>query len=71
MFFRVSAEAQRSLQPGTVRLVPSANRMQAWRSDFNAMRDSMFFGNPPAFDEIMSSMSALEKRINAMAEVGK
>ncbi len=71
LFFRANAEAQRSLKPGTVRLVPSVDRMQAWRSDLNAMRDSMFFGEPPSFDEIVLRMSALEKRINAMARVGE
>lgn len=70
LFFRGNAEAQRTLEIGTVRLVPSAERKQDWRSDLHAMRDTMFFADPPSFEEIMSSMSALEQRINAISTAG-
>lgn len=64
LFFRRGGDAQRGLVAGSVRLVPAAERMQDWRTDFEAMRETMFFEDPPSFDTIMSAMRDLEQRIN-------
>lgn len=64
-YFRLRREAQDSLRRGSVRLVPTASSMAAWRSDFEAMRDSMFFGEAPTFERIISDLRELEQRINA------
>ena len=50
-------------RPGTFRLVPPAERMSALRRDYEAMED-MYLSPPPSFEEVMSSLTSLEKRIN-------
>jgi hypothetical protein len=65
VFFRRSAEAQATLRPGTLRLRPAADREPDWRRDYDSMRESMFFGNPPEWREIMRVVGEFEARINA------
>ena len=65
VFFRKSREAQVSLQPGTLSVVPSGSRRVAWRRDYEAMRESMFFGEPPSFDDILDVVGEFERGLNA------
>ena len=66
MFFRKSKEAQESLRPGTLRLVPGAEQLPAWTQDYRAMQE-MFFSVPPDFVEILSVISAFERGFNQSA----
>lgn len=50
-------------KPDTFRLVPPAARLPALRTDYDAMRD-MYLSAPPSFDEVLSTLATLEKRIN-------
>jgi len=50
-------------KPGTFRLLPHDRRSPDLRRDYQAMQ-IMFFGEPPNFDEVMSSLAALELKIN-------
>lgn len=68
LFFRRSAAAQSTLALGTVRIVPAAERMSDWRADFEAMRETMFFEEPPSFDAIMEVARELEQRINQLGQ---
>lgn len=65
VFFHKSREAQVSLQPGTLAVVPSGSRRVAWRRDYEAMRESMFFDEPPSFDDILDVVGEFERRFNA------
>lgn len=65
VFFRRSAEAQATLRPGSLRLLLAADREADWRRDYEAMRETMFFGNPPEWDEILRVVSDFEKTFNA------
>ena len=49
--------------PGSFRLLPSDERIPALRRDFAAMRD-MYLTEPLSFDEVLETLSALERRIN-------
>lgn len=49
--------------PGSFRLLPAENRVDALRRDYQAMRD-MYLSEPPAFDEVLSQLSDLETQIN-------
>lgn len=51
-------------RPDTFKLVPPKKREPILRRDYDAMRD-MYLGEPPAFDEILISLTDLERRINA------
>jgi hypothetical protein len=67
VFFRRSKEAQDTLRPGTLRLLPAAERQQDWQRDYEAMRETMFFGEPPAFAEILNVVGDFERRFNSTA----
>lgn len=67
VFFRKSREAQQSLRPGALKLLPSGERRPAWKRDYDAMRETMFFGAAPEFDEILRVVGEFERRFNAAA----
>lgn len=50
-------------KPGTFRLVPPAHRLPALRRDYEAMRE-MYLSEPVTFDEALSALAELERRIN-------
>lgn len=66
-FFRKGGEAQTTLARGTLRLAPPPERRSAWKKDYDAMREAMFFGDPPSFDAIMQAVEAFEQRFNGAA----
>jgi hypothetical protein len=49
---------------GTLRLSPHADRIADLRADYRKMALMMFDDPPPAFDEILERIAALEKKIN-------
>ncbi len=67
IFFRKNKEAKESLRPGSLRLLPSDERRPAWKQDYDAMRETMFFGDAPAFDEILRVVGEFERRFNTAA----
>ncbi len=64
VFFRKNKEIQDSLRPGGLRLVPSAERRAGWKRDYDAMKDVMFFDEPPTFDEILVVLAGFERQFN-------
>ena len=63
-FFFSSAWANyASAKPGTFRLVPSADRLDALSKDYDAMQ-AMMFGESPKWDGIVDELKRLEDRIN-------
>lgn len=64
VFFRRSRDAQASFAPGSLRLVPAHDRRLRWRRDYDAMRESMFFGEAPSFDQILAVVSGFESTFN-------
>ena len=66
IFFRRTKKAQDALRPGSLRLLPAAERQQDWKRDYEAMRETMFFGDPPEFDEIMEVVGEFERRFNTL-----
>ena len=67
VFFRRSAEAQASLKPGTLRLLPATEREPAWRRDYEAMQETMFSGESPEWKEILQVVGEFETRFNKAA----
>ena len=65
VFFRRSRDAQASFAPGSLRIVPAADRLAQWRRDYDAMRESMFFGEVPDFAEILSVVGRFEEDFNS------
>lgn len=65
VFFRRSRAAQASFTPGSLRLVPADDRRAQWRRDYDAMRESMFFGEVPDFAEILAVVGRFEEDFNS------
>lgn len=49
--------------PGTFKLYPNENSMQALKKDYEAMKQ-MIFGDSPSFEEVLNVIKQLEKEIN-------
>ena len=66
-FFGSSWANYDQAKPGTFRLVPPSERLPSLRRDYRAMRD-MYLSEPVSFDDILATLTELEKRINGIAE---
>ena len=64
VYFRKNREITESLRPGSLRLLPADKYREAWAQDYAAMRETMFFGEAPAFDEILRAVGEFEERFN-------
>ena len=64
VFFRKQKAAQESLRPGSLRLLPSNDQSKAWKQDYEAMREAMFFGEVPTFEEILRVVGDFAQRFN-------
>lgn len=64
-FFAQSWAHYETAGPGTLRLLPEADRLDALRRDYQAM-ESMIFGEAPDWDDIVRELARLETRINGM-----
>ena len=71
VFFRRSRDAQASFMPGSVRIVPADDRRVLWQRDYDAMRESMFFGETPDFAEILAVVSRFEEGFNSGSAPGR
>jgi len=64
VFFRRSAEAQATLRPGSLRIMPTREHYPAWQRDYDAMREAMFFGETPEFVEILMVVEGFQNKFN-------
>lgn len=64
VFFASAWASYPTAVPGTFRIIPSADRLTVLAADYRAMRD-MFFRPPPAWTEVVETLTQLERRINA------
>lgn len=64
IFFRCAWVDYTTHKPGTFRLVPPAEHLANWKSDYQAMLGPMFFGDVPAFDELLGLVAEFEQRFN-------
>lgn len=65
LFYHCGWAKYKLAMPGSFHLVPSKGRFATIRRDYRNMT-TMFFNNPPTFDEIIEQLSALERRINSV-----
>jgi predicted nucleotidyltransferase component of viral defense system len=68
VFFRKKKEAQESLRPGSLRILPVQNHVASWKKDYEAMRETMFFEEPPAFEEILRVVADFERNFNSTTQ---
>ena len=46
-----------------LRLIPREDILDTWRADYDAMKESMIYGNKPSFDELLEGMSELQREL--------
>lgn len=68
LFFRSSWTSYTQAKPGTFHLVPRAERLPELRRDYQLMHD-MYLDEPLSFDDILSTLSELENRINLIEDL--
>lgn len=44
-----------------LRLIPKEDILDTWRADYDAMKESMIYGNKPSFDELLEGISELQR----------
>ncbi len=62
-FFRCGWAKYEKARPGSFRLVPGSERLQALRRDYAAMQ-LMIFGESPTLDSVLEALAVLEATIN-------
>jgi len=65
VFFRHTWVDYSTLNPGQLRLVPTEADRPAWQADYESMRREMFYGDVPAFEEILAVVGEFQARLNA------
>ena len=67
IYFRRGGDIHVTMCPGSFRLIPPSEHRAVWQRDYDAMRESMFYGPPaPTFPEILSVLETFERAINAL-----
>ena len=64
VFFKSAWAKYDEARPGTLRLVPDADRVRELKADYASMQP-MFFSNTPDFDVILNRLERLQNEINA------
>lgn len=67
VFFRYSWVDYSTHRPGAFRLAPPPDHLPKWRNDYEDMLGPMFFGEVPAFDDMMAAAGEFALRFNAIA----
>jgi len=65
VFFRHTWVDYSTLNPGQLRLVPAEADRPYWQADYDSMRQEMFYGDVPTFDEILAVVGDFQARLNA------
>lgn len=69
LMFRAPDHRYDRAKPGSYRIVPTADMRTRLEADYRRM-SAMIFGAPPAFEEVMASIEAIEHHLNAPNSAG-
>jgi hypothetical protein len=64
VFFKQSWVDYGTLQKGSLRVLPAPEQLAAWRRDYEAMREEMFYDEPPPFDAVLATLRQFEEEFN-------
>lgn len=67
VYFNWSWMDYATLRRGSLRLVPPGDQVSEWRRDYDEMQGAMFFGEVPAFDEVLRVVAGFEQAFNSGA----
>ena len=56
-----------TLLPQTLSILPPAEVRDAWKKDYQSMQESMIYEESPSFDQLIETLTALNRRINALS----
>ena len=45
-----------------LQLVPRKDILDAWKDDYEAMKEAMIYGSKPSFEELLEAMSELQEK---------
>ena len=65
IYFRLAWVDYSTLNPDRLRLLPARADRVSWQADYENMRQEMFFGKVPTFDEILSVVGEFQAGMNA------
>ncbi|MDE0411570.1 MAG: nucleotidyl transferase AbiEii/AbiGii toxin family protein [Gammaproteobacteria bacterium] len=65
VFFRYTWVDYSTMEYGQLRLVPAEADLATWKSDYGSMRQEMFHGDAPTFEEILSVVGEFQEKLNA------
>ena len=66
LFFKQSWVDYGTLHQGSLRLIPLPEQLDEWRRDYAAMREEMFFDDPPGFDTVLTVVHQFEEEFNRL-----
>ena len=69
VYFRYTWVDYNTLCPGCLKLVPPGDQIATWKSDYSAMKDEMFFTEPPEFEDLMKTVQAFQDEFNRKANL--
>ena len=64
IFFQQRWVDYSTLRKGSLRLLPQPEQMGDWRRDYEAMRDVMFFEEPPSFEDVLTEAQRFQDEFN-------
>ena len=64
VYFRYTWVDYDTLRPGHLKLVPPDDQLANWKSDYTAMKDVMFFGEIPEFEDLIRTAREFQDEFN-------
>lgn len=68
MYFNYGWVDYSTYKPGQLHIVPGDEQLPDWAADYNNMKDEMFFGDPPYFEEIIKEVRRFQDEFNEVAD---
>ncbi|TKG94941.1 nucleotidyl transferase AbiEii/AbiGii toxin family protein [Puteibacter caeruleilacunae] len=65
-FTRLGGVDYNSHQPQTIDFIPPKGYIDAWKKDYVAMQDNMIYGDSPSFEELITELEILKRKINSL-----
>ncbi|NQV49539.1 MAG: nucleotidyl transferase AbiEii/AbiGii toxin family protein [Candidatus Marinimicrobia bacterium] len=67
VYFNITWVDYNLLRPGQLHILPTAVQESDWRKDYTNMKDEMFFGLVPQFDEVLVAIEIFQNEFNRRA----
>ncbi len=68
MYFQYTWVDYSTYQRGGLNIVPHNEVLSDWKADYDGMKDEMFFGEVPTFEDIIKEVKCFQDRFNKVSE---